>query len=711
MPIAEENPGDSLGNLLSDYIPFLPSGARRAGMAEMMARRLGNHPSFAVSNPFIAQLGGIAAGSVAGTLIGGSPTKHGIPGAAVGLLLAQALKRHQIKKVQKEYEATRQHTRLRDIEGLDDFLAPSVLNSGSGRLGRVMAYEAMKKRKFLDIGSLAEAGDAIQLAGDVTGVGVPAFALTQAIDSREASNKMKKLAAPRWSKQLASGVIDITDRLIGALPEGITRQIGKKTLGTGVEGKVYPGLTGGFGPSAIKKFTNRIGAIPLNEQLDVMQTHPAIFPKILGRMDNGFIMERLMSESAPMSKVNPISYAAPPTPKADIYRRVAHARAAKAGSSPKSWWERLRTRMFDPAKREDQIMNDFLAPQLESRAYENFRGRNSTPTQVSPLQQLDLNVAKMGGGGTVFPVMHTYSLRGFLPGGYRLDDLHPGNIMRSLDGKRSVISDPLINRLGAGETPAGLRGTPLPPQSSVALNQMKKLATIDENRKKHDQRNNTTLPAYLLATLGAGVGSGLATRNAIQGIVGGEDMPKDRWQELVDHVAKRHVPTDEFPGYGNAAYHPSMDQIVIDPRLGKAPVIAHEAGHALAGKESGLIGLLQKHVYPYSYIAGPLAGAGSLAAGLAIKNPWLGALAGLGIGGVTGAGTLIPEAAASIRGLEGLKSFDGGKFHTPDDGKMQLGAFGTYAAASLLPSILAGAAGGYIGRKRKREQEAPASDV
>ena len=33
MPIAEENPGDSLGNLLSDYIPFLPSGARRAGMA------------------------------------------------------------------------------------------------------------------------------------------------------------------------------------------------------------------------------------------------------------------------------------------------------------------------------------------------------------------------------------------------------------------------------------------------------------------------------------------------------------------------------------------------------------------------------------------------------------------------------------------------------------------------------------------------------
>ena len=423
--VAEENPGDSFGNLLSDYIPFLPSGARRAGMADMMAHRMDTPSGLLVDHPMLSQTLAVGAGSLGSAALG----LKGVQAAALpiaALAAVQMLKRHQIQKIQEAYEGLHTHTRLRDIKGLDEFLAPTFIDNPSDRLGRVTAYEAMKNRKFSPVGPMSEAGDALVIAGHSVGLGFPASIAAAQIDSAEADKKMRGLG-------------------------------------------------------------------------------------------------------------------------------------------------------------------------------------------------------------------------------------------------------------------------------------LAKAATEDEHRKHHDQRNNTTLPLYLLAMLGAGAGQAGAYANFVHTLGKGKPLDHSDRQPLVDFISERHVPVVDDSSTDNAAFH--GDHISAHPTSATGAVLAHEAGHAHEANESSIPGFLQRHLYGISKVMSPIAGAGSLAAGLASGSPLYGGLLGTLIGGTVGAGTLVPEATASLEGLRGLEAYHGGALAQSGDKALLTSALGTYLASSVLPSTLAGVAGGYIAKKRREEQE------
>lgn len=146
--------------------------------------------------------------------------------------------------------------------------------------------------------------------------------------------------------------------------------------------------------------------------------------------------------------------------------------------------------------------------------------------------------------------------------------------------------------------------------------------------------------------------------------------------------------------------------IATDRAQAGVPIVAHEAGHALVEQTPGFARFLQRHVYPHSRMLSTLAGVGSMAAGLSAGSTLKGALIGTGIGALGGLGHIVPETMASYNALKFLKGYQGGKHH--GEAKQDLlAALSTYLAGNVLPSTLAGAAGGWIGgrRKAKREEE------
>lgn len=142
----------------------------------------------------------------------------------------------------------------------------------------------------------------------------------------------------------------------------------------------------------------------------------------------------------------------------------------------------------------------------------------------------------------------------------------------------------------------------------------------------------------------------------------------------------------------------------------KAPVIAHEAGHAKVEATPGIARWLQRNMYGRDKMMMPIAALGSTAAGLAIANPWLGGLAGAGIGALAHSGRVVPELMASYHGLKGLKSFEGGRLSTPGDAKSLAKAYATYLSLTVAPHMLAGAAAGYIGSRRKKKKNSANSE-
>jgi len=182
-----ESLGTGFGSFLSDMIPFLPSGDRRAGAARIMAARIGDDPSMLVRHPGLTTLGGTAVGS----LIGLAAQRYAGVGSAgtggiAGLIATQLARRHELQGIQEDYDK-KKRKRLREID-MDHLLEQGLnpLSGGSARLGAVGAYEAMRKRKYQDYGSLSEMGDPIALT---TG----ALPLTSLIDTI-AANKMQKAA-------------------------------------------------------------------------------------------------------------------------------------------------------------------------------------------------------------------------------------------------------------------------------------------------------------------------------------------------------------------------------------------------------------------------------------------------------------------------------------------------------------------------------------
>lgn len=142
--------------------------------------------------------------------------------------------------------------------------------------------------------------------------------------------------------------------------------------------------------------------------------------------------------------------------------------------------------------------------------------------------------------------------------------------------------------------------------------------------------------------------------------------------------------------------------VAADPAVASRAVLAHEGGHANIEATPGVLRFLQRHVYPYRKVVAPLAGVGSMAAGLASGSTLGGALAGAGIGLASGAVTLAPEYMSSWKALRSLQSKG---VESVADRKALLSALATYAAGAVIPSAVAGAAGGWLAGRRKKKPE------
>jgi hypothetical protein len=213
--------GKGIGTLLSDFLPFAPSGARRAGAASLMSERLDKDPGLLLKYPMLSQIlaaagGGALAGIAAGKQVGPSAT---FLAAVAPYLTVQGLKRYKINNIDREYKDTKTRKRLREVnaEGMvDDTM-------GSHRLGMAQAFEAMRTRKLRDISAIAEAGDALPIATTMVGLGPAAsLPLTQLIDHIE-SKRFREKKADRtdqvndsWTDQVNAPTIPLYLAAAGA---------------------------------------------------------------------------------------------------------------------------------------------------------------------------------------------------------------------------------------------------------------------------------------------------------------------------------------------------------------------------------------------------------------------------------------------------------------------------------------------------------------
>lgn len=447
--------GHDLGTLFSDFVPFAPSGARRAGAASLMARRVGEEPSLALKYPMISQLLAGAVGGVAG----GAALNSGSSGQVAGLaaiapyVALQAYKRHLINSTDEAYQEHK-HKRLREMGSMEDVMSGTA---GSHRLGMAQAYEAMRTRKLKDVGSIAEAADALPVAATFMGLGPQAsLPFTQLIDQVAASKMLKNA--------------DFVDQ----------------------------------------------------------QNAPAI----------------------------------------PLY--LAAAAASGAGLD------------FVGRRLQDAMNNGQDLPRSEWDGLVNH-----------------------------------------------------------------VSGHPIVTARQNGLNNAGFTR----PTDQDQVSAFASLAAMDPNNLgKINWLSNDPL-------------GGLKKRVANEGIA------------------------------------------VFGDNFGKPGVVGHEAGHGKIEHSKGILHELQSKMYPYAPVIAPLSAVGSMAAGLSSGSTLKGLLAGTGIGLLGGAGMMLPEAMATYHGLQGLKSYKGGKFTNKEDLKRQLMALSTYGAVTMLPSMLSGAFGGYVSGKRKKKRE------
>ncbi len=199
-----------VGNVLADAIPFMPSGARRAGSARLMAARMlsgHNDPSFLVKYPMASQALAALIGGGAGLLARPNSAGAALTGVFLPLTAVQLAKALEIRRIQSDYEKQKHHRRLADVQGLDDMLGRdkswlSYPVSGSSRLGLASAYQAMRDRRRKDIPAYAEAGDVLAL-GMPGGTSLP---FTSILDNIAATGLLRKNAAavPRKRKEEVS---------------------------------------------------------------------------------------------------------------------------------------------------------------------------------------------------------------------------------------------------------------------------------------------------------------------------------------------------------------------------------------------------------------------------------------------------------------------------------------------------------------------------
>lgn len=209
VPKDPESLGEGAGTLLADFLPLLPSGARRAGAAKVMAARIGDDPSFLVNHPIKTQLLAMGLGGAGAAFLKdkGKPAQIG---AAIGPIATVQLLRHlELKRIQKNYDK-KDRKRLRELDKetlLDD---GGLGLGGSSRLGAVSAYEAMRDRKYKNFGSLAESADALQLAASaVHPMGGAAFVPVASMIDNAAADALQKDANDDFSDQKNSPSIPL----------------------------------------------------------------------------------------------------------------------------------------------------------------------------------------------------------------------------------------------------------------------------------------------------------------------------------------------------------------------------------------------------------------------------------------------------------------------------------------------------------------------
>lgn len=195
MPKDPESLGSGVGTLLADFVPLLPSGARRAGAAKVMAARVGHDPSILVDHPIKMQLLALGIGSAASPFVRGQNASTRVATALGPVALVQMLRHLELKKIQKKYDKEKRK-RLAELDQEELFDTGTMGWGGSSRLGAVNAYETMRARKYQGFGSLAEAGDAIQLASNAVSpaLGLGVIPLVSGIDNREADRMLRKAA-------------------------------------------------------------------------------------------------------------------------------------------------------------------------------------------------------------------------------------------------------------------------------------------------------------------------------------------------------------------------------------------------------------------------------------------------------------------------------------------------------------------------------------
>lgn len=633
-----ESLGTGLGPLLADYVPLLPSGARRAGAAQVMAARVGRNPSFLVSNPIKTQLAALGIGAIGNVATKGMGAPTRAAAAVLPILLTQLLRRREMKSIQEDYD-TQDRKRLREMDTSDMFGGIG----GSSRLGAVGAYEAMRKRKYQDIGHLSEVGDALTMA--LTGLSLP---VTSWIDHRSA-DRMQKDA--------------------GLISRGI--------------GRVLTNVVEPYGYSVYDKL-RRVKAQGLMNNIKAVVNDKPAYEVVLGR---------------------------------DLpYRRMFGLPAHKGGlgyytkNGPNSFRFRANSRKSDIYL--SGVADDGLAAaRAGTPVGDTFHGKDHT--------------VMAGYDGKLSPDdVVQYKDRWDV-------DLHPGE--RPLDNHRTAARW-VVSKL---TKPITIEG-----QVNARTLQSGPVKQADFA----DQKNSPTIPLYLAAALASLGGSAVASAWTQHELENTPALDKREWAPLVRHVSGKYPPvfnggdmggnafyakpTDDRQSSGLANYVQQLERVepaareelmpvrnrlnerqmlinrlnghgaIVADEKSSAGVLAHEAGHARIEHTPGALQFLQHHLYPHKDLIAPLSGVGSMAAGLASGSTLNGALLGTGIGLVSGLGTIAPEVAASYYGLKGLQDFKGGALSGGQTSPL-VAALSTYLAAGVLPSTLAGAAGGWISGKRK----------
>jgi len=522
--------------------------------------------------------------------------------AATGILpymLVQALKRDRIQKIDRDYK-TKPRKRLREVDS-DDMVEDAI---GSHRLGMAQANEAMRTRKYRDIGAIAEAADTLPVATTLMGLGPGmSLPLTQLIDQLESRKFINKSAEDNFTDraiQSAPGqaILAGASRLYGVLPQGVRTGVSNAMLRNPQRMAAATNNTLGFTPGDLAQVASTTKVHNDNIVQDRITTNtPGAAGRPLQQLQRGLVNGQLPQQTFPQG--------------AAVSNQVVADH--------------------------ENITSDTLQAQPQGK----FDKQADFSDQISgPAIPMYLAAAGLGTAG-------------LMAAGKKLhNDLNDPNLKNMPRGEWDGLSKHISKRdLLSAEVPG--------------------LNNAFFARAKNDAE--------------------------AQGLL--------RYIALHDPVVRKKISILDPTLKNLRKQVQEHGLIAFDPTFGKASVVGHEAGHGKIEHTPGILQGLQRHLYGLSPVIAPLSAVGGLAAGLATKNTLGGLLAGTGIGLLGGAGMMFPEYMATHHGMQGLKTYKGGKFAQPGDWGRQLTALGTYGALNVLPAALSGAFGGYIGGRRKKRRE------